>query len=79
MERIGDLAKYANEELILKIIPILDNIYLAFTHVPAELKDSNWIVGFIKIKDQLADFLSNQWEWEAFPRSHQDQIFAGLG
>ena len=34
MERIGQLVKYANEELILKIIPILDNIYLAETHVP---------------------------------------------
>lgn len=60
MERIGELSKYANEELILKIIPILDNIYLAFTHVPVELKDSNWIVGFIKIKDQLADFLEKE-------------------
>ena len=28
MERIGQLVKYSNEELILKIIPILDNIYL---------------------------------------------------
>ena len=29
MERIGELAKYTNEEIILKIIPILDNICLA--------------------------------------------------
>ena len=29
MERIGIIIKYANEELILKILPILDNIFLA--------------------------------------------------
>jgi len=33
-ERIGCFVKYANEELILKILPILDNIYLAESHVP---------------------------------------------
>ena len=38
MERIGQLVKYANEEIILKIIPILDNIYLAESHVPEEFK-----------------------------------------
>ncbi len=37
IERIGQLAKYANEEIILKIIPILDNIYLAESHIPEEL------------------------------------------
>jgi len=57
MEKIGQLVKYANEELILKIIPILDNIYLAESHVPAELKDHKWIEGFNQIKNQLSDFL----------------------
>jgi len=60
MERIGQLAKYATEELILKIIPILDNIYLAETHVPAELKTHKWIEGFNAIKNQLADFLKKE-------------------
>ena len=57
MERIGQLVKYSNEELILKIIPILDNIYLAETHVPEELKNHKWITGFNAIKNQLCDFL----------------------
>ena len=60
MERIGQLAKYANEEIILKIIPILDNIYLAESHVPEELKTHKWIEGFNKIKNQLCDFLSKE-------------------
>jgi molecular chaperone GrpE len=60
MERIGQLVKYSEEELILKIIPILDNIYLAETHVPEELKENNWIIGFTQIKNQLCDFLAKE-------------------
>jgi molecular chaperone GrpE len=60
MERISELAKYANTEIILKIIPILDNIYLAESHVPEELKENKWINGFNQIKNQLADFLSKE-------------------
>jgi molecular chaperone GrpE len=60
MERIGQLAKYANEELILKIIPILDNIYLAETHIPPELEKHEWIKGFQQIKNQLVEFLSKE-------------------
>jgi len=68
MERIGQLAKYANEEIILKIIPILDNICLAEKYTPAELKNgsasspqaANWIDGFLKIKDQLVIFLQKE-------------------
>jgi len=60
MERISTLAKYANEELILKIIPILDNIYLAESHVPEELKENNWINGFSQIKNQLEKFLKEE-------------------
>src|SRR3989338_5330096 len=57
MERISQLVKYANEELILKIITILDNFYLAEKHIPEnnEFKD-----GFTQIKKQLYDFLSKE-------------------
>ncbi len=60
MERISELAKYANEELILNILPILDNIYLAESHVPEELKKNPWIEGFDQIKDQLVEFLKKE-------------------
>ena len=60
MERMGQLIKYSNEELILKIIPILDNIYLAESHVPEKLKDNPWIEGFNRIKNQLYGFLQKE-------------------
>jgi len=60
IERIGQMIKYANEELILKILPILDNICLAESHAPEEFKNHKWIEGFTQIKKQLSDFLSKE-------------------
>ncbi|MCX6718317.1 MAG: nucleotide exchange factor GrpE [Candidatus Staskawiczbacteria bacterium] len=52
MERIGQLVKYANEEIILNILPILDNLCLAASHI----KDP----GVEQIKKQLEDFLKKE-------------------
>jgi molecular chaperone GrpE len=52
MERIGQLVKYANEEIILKILPILDNLILAANHI----KDN----GLTQIQKQLEDFLAKE-------------------
>jgi molecular chaperone GrpE len=52
MERIGQLVKYANEEIILNILPILDNLSLAESHI----KDP----GLSQIKKQLEDFLQKE-------------------
>ncbi len=60
MERIEIMIKYANEELILKILPILDNICLAESHVPEEFKNNGWIEGFMQIKKQISDFLAKE-------------------
>ena len=60
IERIGTVIKYANEEIILKILPILDNVYLAESHAPEELKNNKWINGFLQIKKQLSDFLAKE-------------------
>jgi len=60
VDKLAEIVKYSNEDLLLKIIPILDNIYLAETHVPAELQDSDWIKGFNQIKTQLEEFLKKE-------------------
>jgi molecular chaperone GrpE len=52
MERIGTLLKYANEELILKILPILDNLNLAAQHISDP--------GVAQIQKQLEDFLKKE-------------------
>jgi len=52
MERIGQMIKYANQELILKILPILDNFELAEKHIADE--------GISQIKKQLSDLLAKE-------------------
>jgi len=52
MERIGSLVKYANEELILNFLPILDNVFLAEAH----LKDE----GILQITKQFLDLLKKE-------------------
>jgi molecular chaperone GrpE len=60
MERIETILKYAGEELILKILPILDNFYLAEEKLPQDLKKEDNVKGVLQIKNQIEDFLKNQ-------------------
>lgn len=60
MEKIGFLGKCVKEDLIFKILPILDNIYLAEAHIPKELKEHQWLEGFSQIQGQLVDFLKKE-------------------
>ncbi len=59
-ERIGELVKFANQGLILKILHILDNIYIAERKLPKELENNQWVEGVLQIKNQTIDFLKNQ-------------------
>ena len=64
MERIGQLIGYAREELILEILPIMDNFDVA-TRLRSEDdgasarqgKNDKTLEGFAQIKIQLQDFL----------------------
>jgi molecular chaperone GrpE len=55
-ERIANLLKYANEELILNLLPILDNFCLAEKHI----SDTEESAGFLQIKKQLEDLIAKQ-------------------
>lgn len=57
MERVQGLIKYANEEIILKMIPILDNFEIAEKNLPEELKNNEYVKGFLQIKLQILEFL----------------------
>jgi len=60
MERIGDILKYANEGLILKILPILDNFEIAEKKLPEDLKNNDNVKGLLMIKNQILEFLKSQ-------------------
>lgn len=55
--RIGELVGYANIDLILKILPILDNFYVAEKELSPESKEDKNIKGLLQIKLQLESFL----------------------
>ena len=59
MERIGGIVFYAQEEMILKILPTLDNFDLVEKKLPDDLKNNPDIKGIIQIKNQVLDFLKN--------------------
>ena len=52
-----EFVKFANQNLILELLLILDNFKLAFSNVPDAEKNGAWVVGFSHIKKQLEDFL----------------------
>ena len=60
LERMGELVKYANLEMILNILPILDNFEKAGQELSAEQKKDKIFQGFLQIKAQLQDFLKSQ-------------------
>ncbi len=57
--RLQEFLKYANGELILRILPILDNFEKAEKEIPPEKKD-DYLKGILQIKTQLQDFLKSQ-------------------
>ena len=67
-ERIVTLVKYAKEDIILNILPILYNIELAEKQLPDKLKKGKggtpqsieWTKGFLQIKKQTEEFLKKE-------------------
>jgi len=58
--RLSEFSDYVKEEFILKILPVLDNIYLAEKKLTKELKKKSWVGGVLKIKEQLLDILEKE-------------------
>jgi molecular chaperone GrpE len=58
--RRNDYVRFANVNLIIELLPILDNFKLAFSQVPETEKNSPWVIGFQHIKKQLEDFLARE-------------------
>ncbi len=59
-ERNKELKEFSNEELILKMLPILDNLYIAENNISKEMKKDQWVKGLLQIKSQILDFLKSE-------------------
>ncbi|MFY9457518.1 MAG: nucleotide exchange factor GrpE [Candidatus Spechtbacterales bacterium] len=54
-----DFKKFATENVLLQIIPILDNLVLACESVPENNKHDNWVRGVYNIKRQCENVLGD--------------------
>ncbi len=48
-----DLRKFAAEEVMLRLLPIIDNFQRAFLHLPDDLKANEWVKGVAAIEQSL--------------------------
>lgn len=53
-------SRYANTDLILQILPVLDNFQLAIKHLPEKLKEDPWVLGVKHIETQLEQILLSE-------------------
>jgi molecular chaperone GrpE len=60
MERVRGLLEYANEEWILKLLPILDNFETCEKCLTCDPEKDKNVKGLLMMKKQLQDFLKNQ-------------------
>ncbi len=56
-QELEEFRKFAGEEIILDLLPVVDNFNLATKHLPEELENSEWAKGIYHIKSQLENFL----------------------
>ncbi|MCK5475799.1 MAG: nucleotide exchange factor GrpE [Candidatus Pacebacteria bacterium] len=54
---VSEFRKYASEDVLISILPTIDNFELAIKHMPKELEESDWTAGIICIKSQLENIL----------------------
>lgn len=66
VERQKGLVQFANEGLILDLLPILDHFTEAFNHVPEANREEPWTQGIFYIKKQLETII-NKYGVEKIP------------
>jgi len=59
LERMQDLMKYAEEEMVLKVLTLVDDFELAEKNMPPEEKERDSIKGFLQIKRRIQELLKN--------------------
>jgi len=57
---IQDFRKFAAEDIIAHILPVLDNLALACDSTPENLKDEAWVRGILNIRKHFVGILRDQ-------------------
>jgi len=56
-ENQKDRIRYATENIVLQIIPVIDNFQVSIDHIPEDQKDGGWVQGIMYIQKQLENVL----------------------
>lgn len=59
-ERKEKIIKFANKELILKLLEVLDNFEIAKKNLSLELKEDEWVKGVLRIYQRLVNILRQE-------------------
>jgi molecular chaperone GrpE len=55
-----DTIKYGNAEFIIKILPVLDDFEMAFSHIPSGEHKAGWLKGMQALERKLKTFLEGE-------------------
>lgn len=55
-----ELCRYQNTDLLLRIIPVLDNFKLAIAHLPSDMEKNDWVTGVRHIEKQLEQLMTEE-------------------
>ncbi len=53
-----DLIKYATQNIILEILPVIDNFHSSTDHIPEDQKENPWVTGIMYIQKQLENIVT---------------------
>lgn len=54
-----DFVRFAAENIIHQILPVLDNFHSSTDHIPEDQKNNPWVVGIMHIQKQLENVLKD--------------------
>ncbi len=54
-----EFVKFAKLDVILQILPVLDNFEASLSHIPEDKKENGWVTGITHIKRQIEEVLKN--------------------
>ncbi|MFA6427963.1 MAG: nucleotide exchange factor GrpE [Candidatus Buchananbacteria bacterium] len=57
-KRQGEMIQFANASLLAQLLPVYDNLKVAWQHLPEERKGDEWVKGLEQIKNQFKDFFA---------------------
>jgi molecular chaperone GrpE len=54
-----EMGKFAAEETLRRLLPVIDNFQRAFQHLPEDLKNHEWVKGIVAIEQDLMRHLGS--------------------